>query len=118
MMQKELPLAGASVVLYNLPTRTATDGEGNLKSVACTQVASIGTVVPQGLNRKLLRLNDINGDLTVKWKKISARLDDSVCKPGFGKLLLKRRNLANSVATISNKQLNGIAPAQTFDASI
>ena len=31
---------------------------------------------------------------------------------------VKRSNLANSIATISSKQLTGIAPAQTFDAAI
>ncbi len=29
---------------------------------------------------------------------------------------VKRRNLANAVSTISAKELNGTAPAQTFDA--
>ena len=31
---------------------------------------------------------------------------------------VKRRNLANAVATISSKELNGVAPAQTFDAAL
>ena len=31
---------------------------------------------------------------------------------------VKRRNLSNAIATISNKQLQGTAPAQTFDAAI
>ncbi|WP_431215882.1 hypothetical protein ACQ86N_15215 [Puia sp. P3] len=30
---------------------------------------------------------------------------------------IKRRNLANAVSTISSKELNGVAPAQTFDAA-
>src|SRR5262249_1901456 len=31
---------------------------------------------------------------------------------------VKRSNLANSIATISSKQLTGVAPAQTFDAAL
>ena len=45
-----------------------------------------------------------------------ARLDEVVVT-GLA-TSVKRRNLANSVATISSKQLNGVAPAQTFDAAL
>ena len=45
-----------------------------------------------------------------------ARLDEIVVT-GLS-TTIKRRNLANSVATINATQLNGVAPSQTFDQAL
>jgi TonB-linked SusC/RagA family outer membrane protein len=111
---KGAPLAGASVVVLKSTTGTATDGEGKFK-ISVAPGASI-VISSTGFKSQTFKVNDINGDLTVKLEEDIARLDEVVVT-GLA-TTVKRRNLANSVATISNKQLNGIAPAQTFDAAL
>jgi TonB-linked SusC/RagA family outer membrane protein len=54
--------------------------------------------------------------LQVRLEEDFARLDEVVVT-GLA-TSVKRKNLANAVATISSKQLNGVAPAQTFDAAL
>ena len=55
-------------------------------------------------------------DLQIKLAEDVARLDEIVVT-GLS-TSVKRRNLANAVAVISSKELNGTAPAQTFDAAL
>ena len=55
-------------------------------------------------------------DLQVKLTEDVARLDEIVVT-GLT-TSVKRRNLSNAVATITSKELNGISPAQTFDAAL
>ena len=55
-------------------------------------------------------------DLQIKLTEDVARLDEIVVT-GLA-TSVKRRNLSNAVATISSKELNGISPAQTFDAAL
>jgi TonB-linked SusC/RagA family outer membrane protein len=57
-----------------------------------------------------------NTNLQIKLTEDVARLDE-VTVAGLA-TSIKRRNLANAVATISSKQLSGVAPAQTFDAAL
>ena len=63
-----------------------------------------------------MKVSDINGDLNVKLDEDIAKLEEVVVT-GIT-TTVKRRNLANAVATVSSKQLNGVAPAQTFDAAL
>lgn len=54
--------------------------------------------------------------VNVKLQEDFARLDEVIIT-GLA-TSVKRSNLANAVATISSKQLSGVAPPQTFDAAI
>ena len=55
-------------------------------------------------------------ELQIKLAEDVSRLDEVVVT-GLS-TSVKRRNLANAVATITSKELNGTAPAQTFDAAL
>ncbi|MET0637427.1 MAG: SusC/RagA family TonB-linked outer membrane protein [Chitinophagaceae bacterium] len=55
-------------------------------------------------------------EISISLEEDVARLDEVVVT-GLA-TNVKRRNLANAVATISARELNGIAPAQTFDAAL
>ncbi|CAN5780956.1 TonB-dependent receptor [soil metagenome] len=111
---KGTPLAGASVVVLKSTTGTATDGEGKFKLVV-SEGASI-VISSTGFKSQTFKVDAINSDLIVKLEEDIARLDEVVVT-GLA-TTVKRRNLSNAVATISSKQLNGVAPAQTFDAAL
>ena len=55
-------------------------------------------------------------DIQIKLTEDVARLDEIVVT-GLS-TSVKRRNLANAVSTITSKELNGVSPAQTFDAAL
>lgn len=111
---KGAPLAGASVLVEKSTIGTATDGEGKFK-LTVPGGASI-VISSTGFKSQTFKADNITGDLTVKLEEDIARLDE-VIVTGMS-TTVKRRNLANSVGTISSKQLNGVAPAQTFDAAL
>lgn len=111
---KGTPLAGVSVVVEKSTIGTATDVDGKFK-LSVPAGASI-VISSTGFKSQTFKVNDINGDLSVKLEEDIARLDE-VIVTGLA-TTVKRRNLANAVATVSSKQLNGVAPAQTFDAAL
>ena len=73
---KGAPLAGASVVVLKSTTGTATDGEGKFK-ISVAPGASI-VISSTGFKSQTFKVNDINGDLTVKLEEDIARLDEVV----------------------------------------
>jgi len=111
---KGTPLAGVSVLVEKSTIGTATDAEGKFRLVVPPGASLI--ISSTGFKSQTFKVNDINGDLSVKLEEDIARLDE-VIVTGLA-TTVKRKNLANAVATVSSKQLNGVAPAQTFDAAL
>lgn len=108
-------LSGISVVVKQTSAGVATDAEGKFKlSVPNDNVTVV--ISGTGFKTQSFKAGDISGELNVKLEEDVARLDEVVVT-GIS-TSVKRRNLANAVATISSKQLNGVAPAQTFDAAL
>ncbi len=109
-----VPVAGASVAIKQTTQGVFTDAEGKFKlSVAENAVIVISST---GFKNQTIKIDASVTDLTVKLEEDVAKLDEVVVV-GLA-TTVKRRNLANAVATISGKQLNGVAPAQTFDAAL
>jgi TonB-linked SusC/RagA family outer membrane protein len=109
-----LPLQGATVSVAQSNLATFTDAEGRFTlSVPANATVTISAV---GFKSHTLKAADAQTELQIKMTMDVARLDEVVVT-GLA-TSVKRRNLANAVATISSKQLDGIAPAQTFDAAI
>lgn len=108
------PLVGVSVVLKQTTTGVATDAEGKFS----LSVPENGTIVFTftGFKTQEFKVSQVSGSMMVKMEEDVARLDEVVVT-GLA-TSVKRRNLSNAVATISSKQLNGVAPAQTFDAAL
>ena len=104
--------ATVSVRQSNIATTTGTDGKFQL-SIPFNAAVIISAT---GYKTQTITAADVQNDLQIKLQVDVARLDEVVVT-GLA-TNVKRRNLANAVATISAKQLDGIAPAQTFDAAI
>ena len=104
--------ATVSVRRSNIATTTGTDGKFQLSIPSNAAVIISAT----GYKTQTITAADVQNDLQIKLQVDVARLDEVVVT-GLA-TNVKRRNLANAVATISAKQLDGIAPAQTFDAAI
>ena len=96
----------------NLAVYTDADGKFKLSIPANSDVI----ISAAGFKTQTIKAADVQSDLQIKLSEDVARLDEVVVT-GLA-TNVKRRNLANAVATISGKQLDGIAPAQTFDAAI
>lgn len=107
------PLQGATILVRPSNNTFIVDAEGNFKIVAPGS-ATI-TITSTGFKTQTVTVGN-RTDIQIKMEEDFARLDEVVVT-GLT-TTIKRRNLANAVATISAKQLNGIAPAQTFDAAI
>jgi len=111
---KSNPLAGATIGTKKTTQSTVTDAEGKFSiTVAENAVLSISFA---GFKTQTINTTAATADLQIKMEEDVARLDEVVIT-GLA-TTVKRRNLANAVATISAKELNGIAPAQTFDAAL
>ncbi len=105
------PIPSATVAVKNSTVSVATDAKGNF-SLAIPPDASI-IVSATGYKTQTIRARP---DLKIKLEEDVAKLDEVVVT-GLA-TTVKRRNLANAVATISSKQLSGTSPAQTFDAAL
>ncbi|HXL56120.1 MAG TPA: carboxypeptidase-like regulatory domain-containing protein, partial [Chitinophagaceae bacterium] len=109
------PVSGASVRLRNSTLGTATDAAGkfSLNLPANSGVLEITSV---GYRSVTVNVSNNNASVTVTLQEDVAKLEEVVVT-GFS-TTVKRRNLANAVATISSRELAGVAPAQTFDAAL
>jgi TonB-dependent starch-binding outer membrane protein SusC len=107
-------LPGVSLVIKQTNQGVTTDAEGKFKLTAPANSTLI--ISSSGFKTQTIKLDDTQTDLQVILQVDAARLDEVVVT-GLA-TNVKRRNLANAVATLSNKQLQGTAPAQTFDAAI
>lgn len=107
------PVQRATITVKNGTASTATDAQGRFSIVAAQGSQLIISAVGY-------RTTTVNADAVdngaIKLDEDVAKLDEVVVT-GLA-TTVKRRNLANAVATISSKQLSGTAPAQTFDAAL
>lgn len=108
------PIAGVSIVVKQTTQGTATDAEGKFRLIAPANATLI--ISSAGFKSQTIKADAFTADLQIKLEEDVAHLDEVVVT-GLA-TSVKRRNLANAVATISSKELNGVAPAQTFDAAL
>jgi len=108
------PVPGASIVAKKTARSTVTDADGKF-SVTVPENTAL-TISSIGFKTQTITTDARSSELQVKLEEDVARLDEVVVT-GLT-TGVKRRNLANAVATISSKELNGVAPAQTFDAAL
>jgi TonB-dependent starch-binding outer membrane protein SusC len=108
------PLPGASILVRPSNKGTITDAEGKF-SVSVPSNATL-IITSTSFKSQTIKLTSSDADIQVKMTEDFAKLDE-VIVTGLA-TNVKRRNLANAVGTISSKELNGVAPAQTFDAAL
>lgn len=110
-----VPIPGATIKLLRTAIGTSSDANGkftlNIPGNSGTiEISSIG------YRTQTVEVPSNNSDLKIQLQVDVGKLDEVVVT-GLA-TSVKRRNLANAVATISAKELNGVAPAQTFDAAL
>ncbi|SEW40186.1 TonB-linked outer membrane protein, SusC/RagA family [Chitinophaga sp. YR573] len=109
------PIPGVTIRIPNTNKGTISDASG-----AYTLAVPAGTPSIQvsytGYKTVILKLTPATSVLNISLEEDFARLDEVVVT-GLA-TNVKRSNLANAVATISGRELNGVAPAQTFDAAL
>lgn len=110
---KDLPLPAISIVVKQTNKGTTTDADGKFQIAVPAKATLI--ISSAGFKSQTIQVG-ASTEITVKMEEDIARLDEVVVT-GLA-TTVKRRNLANAVATISSKQLSGTAPAQTFDAAL
>jgi TonB-dependent starch-binding outer membrane protein SusC len=108
------PLSGVNIVINKTNKGTVTDADGKFSLSVTGNVKLL--ISAAGFKTKTLTTENAQTAIQIKMEEDFARLDEVVVT-GLA-TNVKRRNLANAVATISSKQLNGVAPAQTFDAAL
>ncbi|HEY6901418.1 MAG TPA: SusC/RagA family TonB-linked outer membrane protein [Puia sp.] len=108
------PIQGASIIIKQSSSGTTSDAEGKFT----LNVSARSTIIVSfaGFISQTFKADDWAADNHIVLKEDIAHLDEVVVT-GLA-TTVKRRNLANAVATISSKELNGGAPAQTFDAAL
>lgn len=109
------PIPGVTVRVPNTNKGTITDTDGNYTLSVATGTTSL-TVSYTGYKTRTVNLTPGNNVINLSLEEDFARLDEIVVT-GLA-TNVKRSNLANAVATISGTELNGVAPAQTFDAAL
>ncbi len=111
---KGAPVVNASIIVKQTTQGTTTDAEGKFKlSVSGNATLLISSA---GFSSRTIKIDATISDLQIKLDEDVARLDEVVVT-GLS-TTVKRKNLANAVATISSKELDGVAPAQTFDGAL
>lgn len=108
------PIAGVSITVDQSNKGTVTDADGRF-SIAVPDKSTI-SVSSAGFKSQAFKIDPSQTELQVKLEEDFAKLDEVVVT-GLA-TTVKRRNLANAVGTVSSKELNGVAPAQTFDAAL
>jgi TonB-dependent starch-binding outer membrane protein SusC len=108
------PVAGATIQIKGASRGTTTDAEGNFKLAVTPN--SIVIVSFTGFVARTFRSDELGQSAHIRMEEDVAHLDEVVVT-GLA-TTVKRRNLANAVATISAKELDEGAPAQTFDAAL
>jgi TonB-linked SusC/RagA family outer membrane protein len=108
------PVVGASVIIQASLRGTSTDAEGKFKIGLPPKSALV--ISATGYISKTINAADATGDLKIALQEDITHLDEVVVT-GLA-TTIKRRNLANAISTISSKELDGVAPAQTFDGAL
>ncbi|HTI10792.1 MAG TPA: SusC/RagA family TonB-linked outer membrane protein [Puia sp.] len=107
-------IPGASIFIRKGALGTVTNEEGKFRlTVPANATVTISSL---GFLSQTIKVSGDQPEYTIKLEEDVARLDEVVIT-GLS-TTVKRRNLANTVATISSTQLNGIAPAQTLDGAL
>jgi TonB-linked SusC/RagA family outer membrane protein len=109
------PLPGVSVRVKNSNIGTSTDPSGRFTITAPSKGATL-EISSIGFKTQSIQVSDNTAPLSIKMEEDAGRLDEVVVT-GLA-TSVKRRNLANAIATVSSKDLVGTAPAQTFDAAL
>ncbi|WP_153800159.1 SusC/RagA family TonB-linked outer membrane protein [Foetidibacter luteolus] len=109
------PVAGVTIMVKQSNLGTISDADGKFTLTVPAGATGI-TVNATGYKSQNISLEAGTAALDIKLEEDAARLDEVVVT-GLA-TSVKRRNLANTVATISSKQLSGIAPAQTLDGAL
>lgn len=109
------PVPGASIKLKNSNLGTSTDATGRFTLTIPDKGGTL-EISSVGFKSQTIQVSSSNSVVAVKLTEDVGRLDEVVVT-GLA-TSVKRRNLANAVATISSKELSGTAPAQTFDAAL
>jgi len=108
------PVVGANIIIKQTSRGTTSDAEGNFQLAADPH--STITISFTGFITQSLSSDSWTSGMTIRLAEDITHLDEVVVT-GLA-TSVKRRNLANSVATISSKELSGVAPAQTFDGAL
>ncbi|MBO9573560.1 MAG: TonB-dependent receptor plug domain-containing protein, partial [Chitinophagaceae bacterium] len=106
------PVQGVSISIDRSNQGTVTDNNG--KFTINVPVNSAVIISATGYKSHTINPSDNNTNITLQ--EDAARLDEIIVT-GLA-TNTKRKNLANSVVSISNTELSGGAPAQTFDAAL
>lgn len=110
----DLPMQGVTVSVLNSTQISATDADGRFRiSVPENAILIFSS---SGYRSQQISAGTVNTDVSLKMQPDVARMDEIVVTGLTTNV--KRSNLANAVATISGKQLSGVAPAQTFDQAL
>ena len=107
------PIPGATVTIKSTTQATTTDANGKFS----INVPDNAVLIVSIIGYKTQNVNTTgNTNLNIKLEEDVSRLDEVVVT-GLA-TSVKRKNLANAVEAIGAKELNGVAPAQTFDAAL
>ncbi|RBL92159.1 SusC/RagA family TonB-linked outer membrane protein [Chitinophaga flava] len=109
------PIPGATVRVPNSNRGAISDVEGKY-SIGVPATVSKLIVSYTGYKTQTVAIPPGATSLNITLEEDFARLEEIVVT-GLA-TNIKRKNLANAVATISGKELTGVAPAQTFDAAL
>ncbi len=108
------PVVGASVIIQATSRGTSTDADGKFKIGVPPRSGLV--ISATGYISKTITAAEATGDLKISLQEDITHLDEVVVT-GLS-TTIKRRNLANAISTISSKELDGVAPAQTFDGAL
>jgi TonB-linked SusC/RagA family outer membrane protein len=106
------PIPGATITINSTKRIIVADAQGKVNFQRTGD--GIVTVSATGFKSKTIGTDTVTSSVVLE--EDVARLDEVVVT-GLS-TTVKRRNLANAVATISSKELGGTAPAQTLDAAL
>lgn len=108
-----IPVQGATISVKNSSRTTATDANGKFNLSVPDN--SLLIVTATGYKTQTISAAGAS-DLQIKLVEDVSKLDEVVVT-GLA-TSVKRRNLSNAVTVIGAEELNGTAPAQTFDAAL
>lgn len=106
---------GASIKLRNSNLGTSSDANGKF-SLMVPGSGGVLEISAISFKTQTVQVSSSNSTLSIQLLEDVGKLDE-VIVTGLA-TSVKRRNLANAVATISSRELSGTAPAQTFDAAL
>ena len=104
---------GVTISVKNTSQVTTTDANGKFS----IRVSDNSVLIVSAIGYKTQNFNTAgSSDLSIKLEEDVSRLDEVVVT-GLA-TSVKRKNLANAVSVIGSQELNGVTPAQTFDAAL